>query len=240
MAEFSESAEREVDAFLDEFEQRLEEDPESALDLARALPVELSEHPDVKLARARAVWALHGAEAARPVLEDLVTALPRFSDAHHVLACVYEELGNARLQIRHNLIVRELDAEQDEEEEIDLEAFDELIEKTAEEALERLPSPFRERLRDVPILIEDRPSVALVKEGFDPRALGLFEGLNDEQRSAGEVAESPTRIVLYSANLLATFSDEDELRHEVEVTLRHEIGHFFGLDEDDLERLGLD
>jgi len=75
---------------------------------------------------------------------------------------------------------------------------------------------------------------------LDPRSLGLFEGPSDRERSLGEASDRPTRIVLYSANLLGSSDDADELRYEVEVTVRHEIGHFFGLEEDDLERLGLD
>lgn len=240
MPRFSESVEREVDAFLDEFEELFETDPETALALARKLQGEVSDHPDVKLARVRAVWALHGAEAARPSLEQLTSELPAFSDAHHVLASIYEELGDARRQVSENLIVHELDTEQDTVEDVDLGAFEDFIVQTAEDALERLPSPFRERLANIPILIEDRPSLFLVRAGFDPRALGLFEGQNDAERGSGEVTDNPTRIVLYSANLLATFPDEEELRYEVEVTLRHELGHFFGLEEDDLERLGLE
>jgi predicted Zn-dependent protease with MMP-like domain len=51
---------------------------------------------------------------------------------------------------------------------------------------------------------------------------------------------APTRIVLYACNLLAEFPEAEDLREQVEVTVLHEVGHFFGLDEDDLERLGLD
>jgi predicted Zn-dependent protease with MMP-like domain len=50
----------------------------------------------------------------------------------------------------------------------------------------------------------------------------------------------PTRIVLYTANLTASCQDQDELEREVEITVLHEVGHYFGLDEDDMERLGLD
>jgi predicted Zn-dependent protease with MMP-like domain len=46
--------------------------------------------------------------------------------------------------------------------------------------------------------------------------------------------------VLYTANLLADSLDDEELKIEVETTVLHEVGHYFGLDEEDLERLGLD
>ena len=79
-----------------------------------------------------------------------------------------------------------------------------------------------------------------MREGFDPRALGLFEGADDAGQRSGEIQVAPTRIVLFYANLLASFPDEDALREEIDITIRHEVGHFFGLDEDDMERLGLE
>jgi predicted Zn-dependent protease with MMP-like domain len=51
---------------------------------------------------------------------------------------------------------------------------------------------------------------------------------------------APTRIVLYACNLLAEFPDPVDLQEQVEITVLHEVGHYFGLDEDDMERLGLD
>jgi predicted Zn-dependent protease with MMP-like domain len=92
----------------------------------------------------------------------------------------------------------------------------------------------------VPIVLEPRPHPDLVREGFDPRSLGLFEGLEHGRLEAGEAAVAPTRIVLYYANMLADFPEHDELADEIEITILHEVGHFFGLDEDDLERLGLE
>ncbi len=82
--------------------------------------------------------------------------------------------------------------------------------------------------------LEPRPSEELVREGFDPRAYGIFEGnMHDED------APVPTCITLFTHNLLADF-DDDELEEQLEITILHEVGHYFGLDEDDMERLGLD
>jgi predicted Zn-dependent protease with MMP-like domain len=55
-----------------------------------------------------------------------------------------------------------------------------------------------------------------------------------------EELEAQLDDVLFVNNLLADFPDDDTLREEVEITLLHEIGHYFGLDEDDMVRLGLD
>ena len=93
-----------------------------------------------------------------------------------------------------------------------------------------------ERLEHVPVVLEPRPSRDLVQDGFDPRALGLFEGPTDGDSDT----PAPTRIVLFTSNLLVDFVEEEELREQIEITLLHEIGHFFNLDEDDLKRLGLE
>jgi predicted Zn-dependent protease with MMP-like domain len=115
------------------------------------------------------------------------------------------------------------------------------IRDTAERVLNELPVKFRRRLIGVPIVIEARPSEDLVRNRFDPRSLGLFEGAVDEERQLSDSAGMLTRIVLYAANLLAFVDpdDEEDLAHEVEVTVLHEIGHYFGLEEDELETLGL-
>jgi predicted Zn-dependent protease with MMP-like domain len=75
---------------------------------------------------------------------------------------------------------------------------------------------------------------------MDPRSLGLFDGLSDAEVQNAEIATQPTRIVLYTGNLVGSFGTDDELVEEVEITILHEVGHFFGLDEEDMERLGLE
>ncbi|MCA9711264.1 MAG: metallopeptidase family protein, partial [Myxococcales bacterium] len=111
--------------------------------------------------------------------------------------------------------------------------------RVAARLLEGLPEPFASRLADVPVVLEPRPGAALVADGFDPRAFGLFEGPEDFGRRSHAVTDRPSRIVLFWANLLDAFGDETQLHAEVEVTLLHEIGHFFGLDEDGVDALGL-
>ena len=90
-------------------------------------------------------------------------------------------------------------------------------------------------------MVEERPSEELVREGFDPRTLDLFENPDHGARNGGGTYVTPTRIVLYAANLAAFVdpNDEEELAAEIEVTLLHEIGHYFGLDEEELEKIGL-
>ncbi len=51
--------------------------------------------------------------------------------------------------------------------------------------------------------------------------------------------DRPARIVIFYANLIATCRDEDELEEQLRITLLHEIGHALGLDEDEVDALGL-
>ncbi len=113
------------------------------------------------------------------------------------------------------------------------------IEGVAEKTLAELPEHLRSRLENVPILIDNRPSEDLVKSGFDPRAFGLFEGPEDKDARGLDAPALPARIVLFHASLVDTFPNTDELEEQVRITLLHEIGHYFGLDEDQVAELGL-
>ena len=229
----------ELDEFLGEFQELLGTDPEAALELVEGVDESFAAHPLIRIAHAHAVWVTRGAAQARAELESLVTAEPDFSDAHYALADVYGELNEDALRLTHFMRVLELDEKDDAEAGFDAGAFQDLIVKSAEAALAALPEPYLGRLKDVPVLLEARPSKVLVKEGFDPRALALFEGPTLGGEGSPEIA-APTRIVLYTANLPAEFEDEEELASEIELTLLHEIGDYYSLSDEELDRLGLE
>jgi predicted Zn-dependent protease with MMP-like domain len=109
----------------------------------------------------------------------------------------------------------------------------------AEAALAELPGRARELLRGVPIVIAELPAEADVEGGLDPRALGLFSGTAypDDSHLGGQ--PGLTQIVLFRRNLERVGGDDDELREEVRITMLHETGHFFGMDDEGLESLGL-
>jgi predicted Zn-dependent protease with MMP-like domain len=112
------------------------------------------------------------------------------------------------------------------------------LERIAAETLGELPPAIRARLANVPILIDDRPSAELVADGLDPRLLGLFQGT--PMPEGGELAATVSHILLFRTNLEAAAVDRDHLAEEVRITVLHETAHYFGLDEEDLERIGLD
>ena len=89
-------------------------------------------------------------------------------------------------------------------------------------------------------MIADLPAEADVDAGLDPRMLGLFSGTPYPETSNMGGQPGLTQILLFRRNLERAAASEDELRDEIRTTLLHETGHFFGMDEADLEGVGLD
>ncbi|HKU39386.1 MAG TPA: metallopeptidase family protein [Polyangiales bacterium] len=222
---------------LDDFEQCLGDGDLDGAARCLALLENVLSDADAELhyARARLFWVEQGQEAALPSLQHVIELDPRHSDAHYDLGRIAEQIGDRLTLVKHFLRVRALDAEHDRDAGLGLPEHFDFIDRVARETLDALPAPFASRLQHVPVLIERRPARALVEDGFAPRSFGLFEGPTDAMRDV----PAPTRIVLFACNLLAEFPDRDTLAHQVELTLLHEIGHFFGLDEAELEELGL-
>jgi predicted Zn-dependent protease with MMP-like domain len=108
--------------------------------------------------------------------------------------------------------------------------------EVGEETLATIPEELRGRLAGIPILVVDIPAAVDVQGGTDPRALGLFHGATHAESGADPAL---TQIVLFRKNIERVAHDRESVRDEVRTTLLHEAGHFFGLDEAALERLGL-
>jgi predicted Zn-dependent protease with MMP-like domain len=238
---FSQFTRPDPQAFLAQLAELRARDPQAALaELERTSPP-LAEDAEVRLVQADLTWEVRGSADALPLLERLVADVGDYADARHMLALAYEEAGRDEDKVEQFSEVLRLDETNDPP--LDAEEYrelEELIVSAAESGIEQLPLTFRTQLSEVPILVEARPSADLVEQGFDPRALGLFEGPTHLDHKNAEASETPSRIVLYAANLLEQSVDEDQLRSEVETTVLHEVGHYFGLDEEDLERMGLD
>ena len=116
----------------------------------------------------------------------------------------------------------------------------EFFEEVITEALENLPRSIREYVAGVPILVEEFPGPELViDERLSPQLLGLFMGVPRTEALATEQVPGLDRILLFKGNLQKICRDREELIEQIQITLRHEIGHYLGLDENDLERLGL-
>jgi len=114
-----------------------------------------------------------------------------------------------------------------------IEVATEEIEKTRSE----LPAPLRDALSEVAMVLEEFPSPEHEADGVESDQLGLFEGSDATDPASPQMP----RIVLWLGNLwdLAE-AEEDAYREEVRVTFLHELGHYLGLDEDDLTERGLE
>ena len=116
---------------------------------------------------------------------------------------------------------------------MDLEEFEILV----GEALDGLPDDLGELLENVVVVVEDEPTDEELEEvGLDPETetlFGLYQGVSLDQRGVSNDA-LPDRIVIYRLPLLEACEDRAELVREIQDTVVHEVGHFFGLDEDDL------
>jgi predicted Zn-dependent protease with MMP-like domain len=112
----------------------------------------------------------------------------------------------------------------------------------AEEEVTRLmaglPGVLRERAEMVPVILEPRPSEEMQVDGIEEDTLGLFIG--PEWAEEGEVP-MPPQIILYLENLRdLSETDGKRFRDEIKTTFLHELGHFLGLNEEDLGERGLE
>lgn len=112
--------------------------------------------------------------------------------------------------------------------ELDEAAFEELV----VDELDALPDDMVDGLDNVIFVTEARPEDGALD------LLGLYEGTALTDRGQYGFGELPDRIILYREPLLAISADLDELRDQIHVTLVHEIAHFYGIDDDELHRLG--
>jgi predicted Zn-dependent protease with MMP-like domain len=103
------------------------------------------------------------------------------------------------------------------------------------QAVQSLPVFFQERLQNVMIVIQDRPDPELIEEPDSGALLGLYQGVPLTERSVFAERSEPDIIYIFQKNIEALANgDEDEIRRQVRITVIHEIGHHFGLDEDQL------
>jgi len=127
--------------------------------------------------------------------------------------------------------------------------FDRLLEAV----LDELPADLHELLEQVPLIVEDHPARDIV-DMFELESrsdlCGLHDGIPLTERSVdgGEVG-LPDHIMIYREGIASLAREEaaeddrderDELLRQIRITVLHEIGHHFGLDEDDLAELGYD
>jgi len=112
--------------------------------------------------------------------------------------------------------------------ELSEESFDELV----TQELDALADEIVEHLDNVIFVVED------ISPDNDMGVLGVYDGVSLTERSQYGFGELPDRIVLFRLALLEACSSMEELRDQVHITLVHEIAHFYGISDEELDRLG--
>jgi predicted Zn-dependent protease with MMP-like domain len=118
------------------------------------------------------------------------------------------------------------------------------FDREVRKAARKLPRQFRQCLDRVPVVVQDVPDAALA-EGPDrdevgPDILGLFDGIPLPETSSFDLPQlRPNTIYLFQRNLERAAKDRDDLIEQIRITLYHELAHYLGFEEEDMDGMGL-
>ena len=113
------------------------------------------------------------------------------------------------------------------------------FEKLVAEAVDELPEEFQRRMENVSISVEDSPSEEILrKQGIKSPStlLGLYQGIPLKSRGVYYSNVLPDMITIYQKPIEMLCSNEDGIKQRVKEVVMHEIGHHFGMTEEDLAR----
>jgi predicted Zn-dependent protease with MMP-like domain len=119
---------------------------------------------------------------------------------------------------------------------VDRKAFERLV----ADALATIPRRFRNAMRNIAIVVEDEPSEELLDEmEIEPpdTLLGLYQGTPLTERTSAYGNVLPDRVLIFQGPHERAADDEDDLVVAIGETLIHEIGHYFGLSEEEIEEI---
>jgi predicted Zn-dependent protease with MMP-like domain len=116
------------------------------------------------------------------------------------------------------------------------------IRKEVARVLDKLPRQFRKQLQNVEVVVEERPGKELFLDaGLDPQEdtlYGLYQGIPLPDRSSLYPPILPDKITIFAEPLLRDFPNPNELREQIRITVLHELAHYFGFDDDEIDKLG--
>lgn len=116
---------------------------------------------------------------------------------------------------------------------MDRERFEGLV----EEALASLPGRFKKLLHNIAIIVEDYPPRRSAGRPSRGTLLGLYHGVPFQHRGSSYGNVPPDVIVIYQKPIESISSSDEEIRHRVKEVVLHEIGHYFGLSEEELRKI---
>ncbi len=217
----------------------LEGDYDGALELARRVMKDHPEDPHAPLELVDVLRELNKHEEVLEVLLWVSRLRPTEPDLWYDTGLAAERME--KWEVRWDCFRRVWELEATRDAPAGLLLSEERFLEVAEEVLEQLPPTVGDSLGNVAIFIEDYPAAWILESQVpDPRLLGLFEGPERaEERAVDTVATGPARIYLYRWNIERVCGSAVEVEEQIRITILHEIGHYLGLDEDDLVVRGL-
>lgn len=215
-------------------------DPVGSLEVAERAVALAPDDGQARLARAAALFDLCRLDEAEKGVAQAVDRDPRLADAYwlrgRILTVKGDESGADRALAR----AATLDAERFTK---PLRISEDDFVSIMEESLEELPEQVRNYLKNVAIAVEDVPPLdrlLLSDPPLSPGSLGLYEGTPPSLQSGEDPwSHLPNQITLFRKNIELNAHNEDDIRDLIATTLLHEVGHYLGLDEDDLDERGL-
>ncbi|MHC4605304.1 MAG: metallopeptidase family protein [Planctomycetota bacterium] len=114
------------------------------------------------------------------------------------------------------------------------------FDKAVKEAMEGLPEGFRSRLKNISVIVQDAPSPRQSQRVGAGGGLlfGLYEGVPYSERGQGYTGALPDRITIFKSPIEKACRTREEVVRCIRDTVLHEVGHYFGMNEDQLEDLG--
>jgi predicted Zn-dependent protease with MMP-like domain len=122
-----------------------------------------------------------------------------------------------------------------------------LFDKQLDRVLDEMPPMVQQLLEKVPLYVEDYPSAKVMREmGLQHRddLCGLYTGVPISEQSVNHSGQMPDVVTIYREGIWSLAADEHgqvtpkQLRHDIRVTILHELAHHHGLTEEELEELG--
>ena len=114
------------------------------------------------------------------------------------------------------------------------------FEALVERAMRKLPRKFKEKIANVLVVVEDWPDDETLDEmGIEPpdTLYGLYRGVDLTRRDSGYGNVLPDTVTIYQGPIEEDCDDEEEMAELVRETIIHEIGHYFGLDDETMHRI---
>ena len=119
---------------------------------------------------------------------------------------------------------------------MDRQAFEKLV----ADAIRLIPARFRREMENLALVVEDEPDAALLEEmGIEPpdSLYGLYQGIPLPERHWAEGNRLPDRITIFQRPIEQDAEDDEDARDMIAETLIHEVGHYFGLSEEEIEEI---